>query len=215
MENRIIHRPTRLLKSGLLALTASTVFALQAAPEARLSSADRITVSPVYWGDEVVGSSTMVRTPNGISFTYDTTGLPAGYVVTLWIVVFNNPGDCFTNPCTDKDIFENPAVQADFLWGAGRVIGGNGVGHFGGHLKMGDTSRSGLAELTGMPTVGLLYPMSAEIQMAIHSHGPAVPGQTLMAQLSSFLGGCSVLLDVVDFPDEVGECVTFESSIHQ
>jgi hypothetical protein len=63
--------------------------------------------------------------------------------------------------------------------------------------------------------VGLLDPMNAEIQMAIHSHGPAVPGPTLKAQLSSFLGGCRVLLDVVDFPDEVGECVTFQSSIHQ
>jgi hypothetical protein len=51
--------------------------------------------------------------------------------------------------------------------------------------------------------------------MAIHSHGPAVPGQTLKAQLSSFLGGCNILLDVADFPDEVGECVTFQSSIHQ
>jgi hypothetical protein len=51
--------------------------------------------------------------------------------------------------------------------------------------------------------------------MAIHSHGPAVPGPTLKAQLSSFLGGCRVLLDEVDFPDEVGECVTFQSSIHQ
>ena len=215
MDNRIIHRPTRLLKSGLLALTASIVFAVTAAPEARLAASDRITVSDVYWDDQVVGSSTLVRTPNGLSFTYHTSGLPAGYAFTLWIVVFNNPEACFTNPCSDKDIFENPAAQADFLWGAGHVIGGNGVGNFGGHLRVGDTSRSGLAELTESPTVGLLYPMSAEIQMAIHSHGPAVPGETLKAQLSSFLGGCKVLLDVVDFPDEVGECVTFQSSIHQ
>ena len=215
MDNHIIHRPTRLLKSGLLALTASALFALPAATEARRSSSDRITVSPVYWGDEVVGTSTLVRTANGLSFTYHTSGLPAGYAFTLWIVVFNNPAACFTSPCTDVDIFSNPAAQADFLWGAGHVIGGNGVGNFGGHLRVGDTSRSGLAELIKSPTVGLLDPMNAEIQMAIHSHGPAVPGQTLKAQLSSFLGGCNVLLDVVDFPDEVGECVTFQSSIHQ
>jgi len=79
------------LKSGLLALTASMVFALTAAPEARLAASDRITVSDVYWDDQVVGSSTLVRTPNGLSFTYHTSGLPAGYAFTLWIVVFNNP----------------------------------------------------------------------------------------------------------------------------
>ena len=95
------------------------------------------------------------------------------------------------------------------------MIGGSGVGNFGGHLRVGDTSRSGLAELIGPPTVGLIDPMNAEIHMAIHSHGPAVPGETLKAQLSSFLGGCQELLDIVDFPDEVGQCVTFQSSIHR
>jgi hypothetical protein len=223
MANRIMSQPSQRFKiAGLFALTAAAALALQVPAEARLSSSERITTSPVYWGDAVVGTSTLVRTPNGISFTYHTSGLPAGYAVTLWIVVFNNPGACFSNPCTDADIFSNPAAQADFLWGAGHVIGGSGVANFGGHLRVGDTSQSGLAqfleEILHVPdptTVGLLDPMNAEIQMAIHSHGPAVPGQTLKAQLSSFLGGCEVLLDVVDFPDEVGECTTFQSSIHQ
>ena len=211
----VIDRHSRLLKMvGLSALTAATAVALQLPAEARLAPSERVSTSPVYWGDAVVGSSKLVRTPNGISFTYHTSGLPAGYVVTLWIVVFNNPDACFTRPCTDADIFSNPDAQADFLRGAGHVIGGSGVGNFGGHLPVGDASGSGLAEIGGM-AVGLLDPMNAEIQMAIHSHGPAVPGPTLKAQLSSFLGGCRVLLDVVDFPDEVGECVTFQSSIHQ
>jgi hypothetical protein len=212
----VIRRHSPLLKMvGLPALTAATALALQLPAEARLAPSGRVSTSPVYWGDTIVGSSTLVRTPNGISFTYHTSGLPAGYAVTLWIVVFNNPAACFTRPCTDVDIFSNPDAQADFLHGAGHVIGGSGVGNFGGHLAVGDTSQSGLAELIGGPTVGLLDPMNAEIQMAIHSHGPAVPGPTLKAQLSSFLGGCRVLLDEVDFPDEVGECVTFQSSIHQ
>jgi len=217
MENRIISQLSQRLKmAGLCALTAAAALALQMPAEARLSSSERITTSPVYWGDTVVGYSTLVRTPNGISFTYHTSGLPAGYVFTLWIVVFNNPGACSESPCNEpNDIFDNSAAQADFLWGAGHVIGGSGVGNFGGHLRVGDTSRSGLAELIGPPTVGLIDPMNAEIHMAIHSHGPAVPGETLKAQLSSFLGGCKELLDIVDFPDDVGQCVTFQSSIHR
>jgi hypothetical protein len=79
---------------------------------------------------------------------------------------------------------------------------------------VGDISQSGLAEAGLGPAVGLLDPFAAEIHMAIHSHGPAVPGRTLKAQLSSFLGGCQVLLEEPDFPDQVGECVTFQSSIH-
>jgi hypothetical protein len=215
MKTLIIRRPTRLLSIvGILALTAASTLARPVPADARQSSPGRTTTSPVYWGDAIVGSSILVRTPNGISFTYHTGGLPAGYVVTLWIVVFNNPAACFTHPCTDADIFSNPEVQADFLRGAGHVIGGSGIGNFGGHLAVGDIAGSGLAEIGGT-AVGLLDPMKAEIQMSIHSHGPAVPGPTLKAQLSSFLGGCQVLLDEVSFPDEVGECVTFQSSIHQ
>lgn len=202
----------------LLALTTAAALLLQAQAEAQGQVAGRVTTSPVYWGDTVVGSSTLVRTTNGVSFTYHTSSLEraAGHVVTLWIVVFNNPEFCATRPCTDDDLF-NPdvigQVKGDFLWGAGHVIGNSGVGDFGGHLRAGDSSRSGLADIGGIAT-GLIDPFKAEIHMAIHSHGPKVPGQTLKAQLSSFLGGCQVLLEEPDFPDEVGECVTFQSSIH-
>jgi hypothetical protein len=65
-----------------------------------------------------VGSSMLVRSPNGISFTYQTPSLApsVGHAVTLWIVVFNHPELCATSPCTDADLFI-PAVQGDFLLG--------------------------------------------------------------------------------------------------
>jgi hypothetical protein len=219
MENCSLSRCGRLLKTfRLLGLSVVAALALQAPVEGKRSPANRVTVSPVYWGDAIVGSSMLVRTPNGISFTYQTSSLaPAvGHAVTLWIVVFNHPELCATSPCTDADLFV-PAVQGDFLLGAGRVIGGSGTGNFGGQLRAGDSSQSGMAEAGLGPAVGLLEGLtySAEIHMAIHSHGPAVPGQILKAQLSSFLGGCQVLLDPPDFPDEVGECTTFQVSIHQ
>jgi len=163
----------------------------------------------------------LVRTEAGVSFTYQTSSLPAGQVVTVWIVVFNNPENCATRPCQAPADVDNPAVHADFLYGGGHLIGGSGRGNFGGHLQVGDASGSGLAELGG-PAVGLLNPFTAEVILALHSHGPAASGQVLKAQLSSFLGGCQTFLGpngIADGPEDmpvaVGECSTFQYSIHQ
>lgn len=223
MGNRPLNRRSRLLKTvGLLGFCTGVAVAQQVPISAAPAANEHVTISPVYWGDTVVGSSKLVRTKNGVSFTYHTWSLEAaaGQVVTVWIVVFNHPEFCATSPCTDADLF-NPLVGGDFLLGAGHVIGKSGVGNFGGHLRVGEISQSGLAEAGLGPAVGLLPDLtfSAEIHMALHSHGPAVSGPTLKAQLSSFLGGCSGGVDdfVVepDFPDAVGECITFQSTIHQ
>jgi hypothetical protein len=218
MNNRIIGRSMRLF--GLLGLTVVTA---SGPIVAAAGGPDHRTTSPVYWNWDPatpVGSSTLVRTKAGVSFTYSTPSLPAGQVVTVWIVVFNNPENCATNPCSPADV-NTAAVNADFLYGGGHVIGGSGRGNFGGHLRVDDPSGSGLAEL-GFPAVGLLDPFTAEIHLALHSHGPAASGQVLKAQLSSFLGGCVTLLGpdgIADGPEDmpvsVGECSTFQYSVHQ
>jgi hypothetical protein len=205
-----------------MAFAACTVaaLALQGPAAGKLLASGHISRSPVYWLSDVVGTSKLVRTPSGVSFTYHTSSLVPGQVVTLWVVVFNNPAACATDPCTFADM-GNPEAQGDFLYGGGHVIGGSGRGNFGGHLAVGDTSGSGLAEIGGT-SLGLIDPLTAEIQLALHSHGPKVPGKTLKAQLSSFLGGCEVFLGTdgiadgpEDIPDEIGECVTFQLSVHQ
>lgn len=71
--------------------------------------------------------------------------------------------------------------------------------------------------------MGLLDPMSAEVHLLVHGHGPALSGQALKSQLMSFLGGCDVFLggpDGIadgpgDIPLNVGECSTFQASEHQ
>jgi hypothetical protein len=227
MENRIVSRPSRFLKTlGLLGLTAGAALTPQVTAEGRLSPSQspNATTSPVYWNWDAataVGTSTLVRTNAGLSFTYHTSLLPAGQVVTVWIVVFNNPENCATHPCTAPADVDNPDVHADFLYGGGHIIGGSGRGNFGGHLSVGDASGSGLAEL-GFPAVGLLDPFNAEVILALHSHGPAASGQVLKAQLSSFLGGCQIFLGpdgIADGPEDmpvaVGECSTFQYSVHQ
>jgi hypothetical protein len=134
---------------------------------------------------------------------------------------FNNPEYCTTDPCTLPDDLFTPGVDGDFHFISGHVIDADGTATFGGHLQVGDVSRSGLAEL-GVPAVALDNPYGAEVHLALHSHGPKVPGQVLKEQISSFTGGCEVFLgpngfatDPMYLPDEVGECATIQFSIHQ
>jgi len=229
MENRMVSRPSRLWKLlGVLGSTAAAAVALQVTAEgaASGSGSEHVTTNPAYWfwdSDTVAGSSKLVRSQKGVSFTYKTSNLTPGHVVTVWVVVFNNPELCATTPCTPADVGnpDNPGVQSDFLYGGGHIIGGSGRGNFGGHLRVGDTSGSGLAEVGGT-AVGLLYPETAEIHLALHSHGPMVPGQILKEQLTTFLGGCETFLGPdgladgpEDMPVAVGECTTFQGSIHQ
>jgi hypothetical protein len=219
MTNRIVGAD-RASIGRLIRISVVAALLVPATATSSVTSSEHVTTSPVYWLSDIVGSSRLVRTPAGVSFTYHTSGLVPGQVVTLWVVVFNNPAACATSPCTLADM-SNPAAQGDFLYGAGHVIGGSGRGNFGGHLAAEDISRSGLAEIGGT-AMGLIDPSTAEIQFALHSHGPAVPGRTLKAQLSTFLGGCVTFLGnegiadgPEDIPDEVGECVTFQTSVHQ
>jgi hypothetical protein len=227
MAYRIIGRSTRLLKAvGLLALAAGTASGPSVSAEGNASprGQQHVTTSPVYWNWDPAspaGSSMLVRTEAGLGFTYSTSSLPVGQVVTVWIVVFNNPEHCATRPCSAPADVGNPDVHADFLYGGGHIIGGSGRGNFGGHLQVGDTSGSGLAEVGGT-AVGLLNPLTADVVLALHSHGPAASGQTLKAQLSSFLGGCQIFLgpDGIadgpeDMPDAMGECSTFQYSVHE
>jgi len=210
----------------LVALAAAMALLPQVTAKGHVSSLGQSipTTSPAHWLWDpagVVGSSRLVRTDAGLSYTYQTSSLSPGHVVTVWVVVFNNPEHCATRPCTMQADVPNPDVQADFHYAGGHVIGGSGRGNFGGHLAVGDTSGSGLAEL-GAPAVPLLDPYKAEVMLALHSHGPAVPGQVLKAQLTSFLGGCQTFLGPdgladgpEDMPVAVGECSTFQYSVHQ
>jgi hypothetical protein len=188
--------------------------------------AGKRTTSPVYstWdAATVLGRSALVRNENGISATFETSNLLPGQAITLWFGVFNNPAACATSPCTPADA-ANPDVQADFLWGSGNIVGASGKGAFAGRLAVGDASGSAFIEF-GMPdaAVGLLDPWNAEIILLLHSHGPALTGQALKHQLTSFLGGCDVFLGGPDgfadgpgdLPTNVGECSTFQGTTHQ
>ena len=159
---------------------------------------------PVFWswdlGGTPIGTSSLVRTDSGLSADFYTEGLTPGNAVTLWFVIFNHPELCSGGMCGPDDMGVNKPAQGDFLFGGGHVVGDEGVETFGGHLKAGDTSRSGLAERLvqrgvcqegeACPTPGLTNSQGALVILALHDHGPALTGQALKGQISTFLGDC-------------------------
>ncbi len=224
----------RLSKRSIIVSVILLVLVLVAVGVVVASGSGEKSESPVYWswdmGGDSVGSSQLVRTKNGISAEYSTYDMTPGNAVTLWFIVFNNPEFCTEaeDGCSPDDIFGNPDVEADFLVASGHVIGESGNATFSGHLNVGDTSGSGLAEaLCGsqdcIETPGLLYPDKALVVLGIHDHGPAQTGQVLKEQISSFLGGCigafngnqyGFATSMADLPDADGECSTIQFSPH-
>jgi len=119
-------------------------------------------------------SSTLTRNANGVSFTLQTSDLPAGDAVTIWWVVFNHPEACANGPgglrCGEPDLGV-AAVEASVLYATGHVIGESGKASFGAHLDVGSTDGA----LFGP---GLLEPRTADIHLIVHDHGPAESGET-------------------------------------
>ena len=143
------------------------------------------------------GSANIVRTDDAISGNVEArlSNLEQdaeGLAVTLWFVVFNDPSECASNPCSELDLFV-PEVKADVLYESGMVVGQDGLGNFAAHRKLGDNSGS-IASILGLPTNngeswGLLYPHHAEIRYVVRAHGPGDPLE-LPGQIRSFGGGC-------------------------
>jgi hypothetical protein len=179
-----------------------------------------------WWGDPA-GSSIIVRTDSGISGNVNTSlaleevASAKGLAVTLWIVVFNEPGECATSPCGEPDLFD-PDVKPDVLYGAGNVVGGSENASFGYHRNAGDNSGS-IADLFGMPTNngepwGLIDPQGAEVHYVVRSHGPKDPAE-MPAQIDSFEGGCVTdylpPADSLDLHLGAGDCQDIQFAINQ
>lgn len=209
-------------KSNYLVCLVATALAV---PFAAANAGDHVSSEPAYnWWDNTtpVGTTKVVRSPNGISAVFKTSGLPAGHVMTLWIMFFDNPSACAASPgpCTLADA-GNPATGFDFHYAGGHIVNGN-KSTISGHLRVGELSTSGWAEVgeTGLVSP-LTNPLTAEVILAIHSHGPAATGQLLKAQASSYLGGCDLFLgpggfaaNAGDVPVNPGECSTIQNSAH-
>jgi hypothetical protein len=139
----------------------------------------------------VVGTSRIIRTPNGVNFQVKTTGLTPGHAVTLWFVVLNAPAECtFGGPgvCGPTDVV-NDLARPDMMWAAGRIIGGSGEATFSGRRRVGDGSGSANGPV-GLPAYGLEDAYGAEVQLVVHDHGPKMP-QYMPDMIKSIDGGCT------------------------
>ena len=144
--------------------------------------------------------TSLSRNNGGVFVTTHVQGLTPGTVVTAWLVAFNNPKYCATNPCSVADI-ANPDVDASPVYIGGRIIGLDGAATYGAYRSVGDaTGWNG-----GGTGNGLVNPLGAEIHIALRTHGPASADPAILAmQLSTFNGGC---------PPNM--CATFAASIFQ
>ena len=145
-------------------------------------------------------SSTLLRNKNGITVNFKTDGLIPGNAYTLWFVVF---GDAPGPPSSTH--------------AAGHVVGGSGKGNFSGHISVGDIfdtpSPNG-----SMPVFNT--PLTAEVHIALRTHGPAQPGM-IPSQIQTIDGGCR--LPDIGFPsgpmlhadsDIEGYCANIQVAIH-
>jgi hypothetical protein len=185
-------------KAIRLLLVVAVSLAISAVP-AQALPAER-TVSPVtlFMTTTVVPDawSALVRNDDGVTATFNTSGLAPGSTATLWWVFFNNPGAC-VDGCNLPDL-ANPAVLASVQFAAGHVIGGAGVANYGAYITEGDTSGCAAPSL---PCNGLLDSRAAEVHLVVRTHGQALPG-VIDEQISSFNGGCNPT------------CANVQASIH-
>jgi hypothetical protein len=193
--------------SAFLVVVAALVAgsAAQAAPAERSTSGATVFMSPTVIPD---AWSALVRTDDGVSMTFHTTGLTPGTAATVWWVFFNNPSACrlgmFGATCGLGDL-ANPEVQASVQFAAGHVIGGEGVANYGGHFSVGATP---VCAGFGLPCAGLLDARRADVHLVVRTHGPAIPG-LVDEEISSFNGGC------LTGEPNVGLCRNLQASVHE
>ncbi len=98
-----------------------------------------------------------------------------------------------------------PGPPTQISYGAGHIAGGSGNGNFSGHLNTGPSFNN---------------PLTAEIHVALRSHGQAVPGM-IPDQIHTFDTGCDPDLTLPEGPgliwpdsDEVGYCANVQVAVH-
>ena len=178
----------------LLTLIAVTGFIVS--PTAAIADASHQSTSPPFWtfaAPPPDGKTSLVRAPNGLTAQFQTAGLTAGHAVTMWIMFFDNPEACTTPWACNPDIdIGRPGVRFDFHYASGHIVNGHKT-TLTGYLRSGELSTSGWTELVAIGAAPpffvtpLTNPLGAQVILALHSHGPAQQGATLVEQMNSIL----------------------------
>lgn len=140
-----------------------------------------------------VGGARLTRTPEGVKYRVETTGLVPGNAYTLWIIPFNHTPGCQAGTpgaslCGGADVVNDDALP-DMAWAAGDIADGNGTVSFSGRRGIGDLVGS-VNDPVGLPAYGLLDPFGAEFHFVVHDHGPMIP-EFMPDMVTTLDGGCT------------------------
>ncbi|MCW9708070.1 hypothetical protein [Fodinibius salsisoli] len=182
--------------------------------------ADRSSSNVYTFADMTeVGTSNLVRKANGVSYNLQTSELEPGTVVTLWMVIFNNPENC-SEDCGNDDL-ANLEANIDVVYASGRIIGESGKATYAGHRNEGDNSGSIFPAWLGLPNPGLVNAEKAEIHFVVHTHGPKIP-ELVNEMLHSFNAGCgpNFVEGLPPVPEELGTygpntCEDIQFAVHK
>jgi hypothetical protein len=173
------------MKLRIAALVAALSLALSlaitgaaAAGNFQTGTSSVFTIGPghTFIADIPGASSTLVRTPNGISVTLETSGLPAGHAFTMWALIFNDPTAC-DGVCHEMEGDLNiPGVHGSVYRVTGHVVGE--ISSFAGVVLVGDAANAARGP-------GLLDPYGAEIHLIVRDHGVAGTGDLLQDQFNN------------------------------
>ena len=165
-------------------------------------------------------SSTLARTKDRISATFQTSDLQEGNAYTMWWVIFNNPEECEhpvpgITSCGEGDVFGEPfgktPVQVSVQYAAGNIVSQTGTINLGADLNVGELPTKP-GQLVFGP--GLIDAKKAEVHLVVRDHGPAIPGM-VEAQLTTFGGGCTPATDPTGTgPVGPNECADVQFAAH-
>ena len=111
------------------------------------------------------GTSSIIHRKNkGIKVKFKTENLIPGNAYTLWFVIFG----------------ETPGPPTS-TYAGGLVVGQNGKANFSAHKSAGEIFENGTV---------FNNPLTAEVHLALRTHGPAIPGMTEL-QITTMNGGCT------------------------
>ena len=168
-----------------------------------------------YWfadGSDAGGLSHVTRTNGMIVATVEPANLVPGDAHTLWVLVFNNPGNCSDDVCGEDDIFNEDGtlnvnqvieVGLGIANGSGNVAKADGTTEFGARIPQGaDLMALGHQVLFGDgfgPIVLTASPHDAEVHFIIQTHGQARGGPQLLEQLAYVDINCTPFCSDIQF----------------
>jgi hypothetical protein len=162
-------------------ILAALLLALAVAAPAYAAVRDTTPVR-LFTDTSVVGASTLIRHSDSVDMTLAMSGVPAGHVVTVWWVIFNNPEFCqFGEPayaatgfagtrCGAGDLGIVPGLTPDprvdplVTYAAGHVTGSSGSAAWASYLSVG--------EPRGQVLIGSAFtnPLGADVHLVVHDH---------------------------------------------